>query len=86
MGLMPAGASSVQSVADADPKQVPDEEVQEYADADDTGDTDDMEIDDFEPPTELDDSVFAKEEKTEDEVLLKKTHLKVFEKAVRLIE
>lgn len=76
-------SSGVQSAEDADPTQEPD--VVD-ADANETGDTDDMEIDDFEPPTEFDDDCFAMEDKTEEEIPMKKSHLKVFEKIVSLKE
>lgn len=80
---MPAESSSVQSVADSVPSQVRNDVD---ADADESGDIDDLEVDDFEPPTELDDEVFVKEDKTENETPLKTSDLEVFKKLVRLSE
>lgn len=51
---MRAESSSAQSV---ETKQMPDDGD---ADATETGDTDYLEVDEFEPPTELDDSFFIK--------------------------
>lgn len=76
--LMRAECSSGSPVDARIAKKMPNDE-----DANASGEFDDMDIDDFEPLTELNDSDFENEEKAEDETPFKKLHVKAFEQIVR---